>query len=280
MSKKIIKIGKLKIGAKGTLCLIAGPCVIEKEELCFKIAETLLRVTTQKGVPLIFKASYDKANRSSINSYRGPGLKKGLAILKKVKDEFKIPILTDIHCQEEIPPVSEIADVIQIPAFLSRQTSLITTAARTGRVINVKKGQFLAPIEMAGVIEKIEKVGGDKILLTERGTFFGYHNLVVDFRAIPIMQRFSYPVIFDASHSVQTPGSKQGHSGGTREFIPFLAKAAVACGCDGLFLEVHPEPEKALCDAASMLRLKDLPQLLTEVVMISKVIERDKKNRK
>ena len=223
-----IKIGSVKIGGGNSVVLIAGPCVIESEDLVMSHARRLKAIAVEAGVPLIFKSSYDKANRSSADSYRGPGLKKGLKVLKRVKETFGLPVLSDVHCRLEVKEAARVLDVIQIPAFLSRQTDLISAAAATGRVINIKKGQFLAPWDMENVIKKIEAEGSKKILLTERGVSFGYNNLVSDFRSILIMKRFGYPVVYDASHSVQLPGGLGKKSGGERAFIPHLAMAAAA----------------------------------------------------
>ncbi len=243
---KVIKIGDVKIGGNNLFVLIAGPCVIEEKNLTFYICEKLKEICSKLNIPFIFKASYDKANRSSIKSYRGPGIEKGIEILKEVKEKYKVPITTDVHCLTHVEKVKNIVDLIQIPAFLCRQTDLLLECGKTGKPVNVKKGQFLSPYEIKNVIEKIKSTGNDNIMITERGTFFGYNNLVSDFRSIPIMRSFGYPVIFDATHSVQQPGGLGNASGGNRDFVPYLAKAAVAVGCDGIFMEVHPEPEKAL----------------------------------
>jgi len=261
---KEVRVEHISIGKNNSLVLIAGPCVIEEKEICFQIAQRLIQITQTLDIDFIFKASYDKANRSSISSYRGPGLNSGLEILREIKERFKIPILTDVHCRQEVAKVAEVVDIVQIPAFLCRQTDLILEAAKHAKVINVKKGQFLAPEDMKNVIEKITSVGNENILLTERGTCFGYHNLVVDFRGIRIMKSFGYPVIFDATHSVQLPGGGGICSSGEREFIPYLTFAAVAVGCDGLFMEVHPQPQKALCDGPNMISLDELPTILKQ----------------
>ncbi|MDI6641658.1 MAG: 3-deoxy-8-phosphooctulonate synthase [Elusimicrobiota bacterium] len=275
---EIITIDKIKIGTGEPLVLIAGPCVIETEEITLKTAEEINKITTRLNMPFIFKSSYDKANRLSIDSYRGPGVKKGLKTLRKVKTELKIPLLVDVHLPQDVVEVASVADILQIPAFLCRQTDLAVACAKTDRVINIKKGQFLAPWDMKHIIEKIEKSGSKKILLTERGTSFGYNNLVCDMRSIPIMQSFGYPVIFDAGHSVQLPGAQGKSSGGMREMIFPLTRAAVACGCDGLFVEVHPEPEKALSDAQSMLPVDKLEELLVQVKQISELVRNREKN--
>lgn len=273
METKEIKIGNLRVGGENPIFLIAGPCVVENEKIPLYTAEEIKKICERFGIPFIFKSSYDKANRSSLKSFRGPGLKKGLEVLKKVKETVRVPILSDVHSEKEVKEIAEIADIIQIPAFLCRQTDLILEASRTGKPINVKKGQFMAPWDMRNVIEKIESTGNKNILLTERGTSFGYNNLVVDMKSFPIMRKFGYPVIFDASHSVQLPGGLGESSGGLREFIPYLARAAVACGCDGIFLEVHPDPDRALCDGPNMFPLKELPVLLEELKKINSIIK-------
>jgi len=260
---KIIKINKnVKIGGKERLVLIAGPCVIESEKSALYHAEVLKKLTSSLKVPLIFKSSYDKANRTSLASFRGPGLDKGLRILQKVKKEFNLPVLSDVHCREEVDEAAEVLDVIQIPAFLSRQTDLIVKAAKTKRVICIKKGQFLSPYDMANAVKKVESTGNRRLLLMERGTVFGYNNLVNDFRSIIIMKNFGYPVIYDAGHSAQMPGGLGNKSGGRREFIPPLTAAAISVGCDGIFLEVHKNPNKALCDGPNMVSLKKLKEVL------------------
>jgi 2-dehydro-3-deoxyphosphooctonate aldolase (KDO 8-P synthase) len=263
-------VGNIEI-KKNEIFLIAGPCVIESEEIVFKTAERLTEITQKLGIPFIFKSSYDKANRSSIKSYRGPGIKKGLEILNKLKETFNVPIISDVHSVEEIEIAKELLDVIQIPAFLCRQTDLIVEAGRTGKPINVKKGQFLAPWDVKNIIEKIKSTSNEKIIITERGTSFGYNNLVVDFRSFPIIRSMGVFVVFDATHSVQLPGGAQVCSSGQREFVPYLSRAAVACGVDGLFFEVHPEPDKALCDGANMISLKDFQSLLQSLIEIYKV---------
>jgi len=260
--KTIVQIGRLTIQADGPFFLIAGPCVIENERTTLEVAEFLKQMGDDLDLPIIFKASYDKANRTSMDSYRGPGLEKGLSILQKVKEKTGMPVLSDVHNTWEIEKASGCLDVIQIPAFLCRQTDLVVAAARTGLPINVKKGQFLSPWEMEPLIEKISRTGNQKVLLTERGTFFGYNNLVVDMRSIAIMKNFRYPVVFDATHSVQLPGGGGMCSGGQREFVSPLARAAVAAGADGVFLEVHPKPDSALCDGPNSLGLYDLAPLL------------------
>ncbi len=271
---RIVKVKNIKIGGKNPFCLIAGPCVIEGKKITFEVAERLKEITEKLKIPFIFKSSYDKANRTSLNSYRGPGLKKGLEILFQIKQKLQIPVLSDVHCRHDIDEAAKILDVIQIPALLSRQTDLILEAASTGKVINIKKGQFLSPWAVKNIIGKVISTGNRNILITERGTFFGYHNLVSDFRALPIMRKFGYPVIFDATHSVQYPAGDAPFSSGASEFVPYLAQAAVAVGCDGLFLEVHKNPRDALCDGPNMLALKDLPGLLKVVKKIDKLIKK------
>jgi 2-dehydro-3-deoxyphosphooctonate aldolase (KDO 8-P synthase) len=261
---KIIRAGSVEIGGRN-LCVIAGPCVLESEEIAFKIAQYLIHVTGALGLGYIFKASFDKANRSSIRSFRGPGLRRGLKILAKIREKLDVPVLTDVHCVTQVPAVADVVDVIQIPAFLCRQTDLLSAAARTGKPVNVKKGQFLAPWEAKNIVEKILSEGNDNIILTERGTSFGYNNLVVDFRSLPIMRAFGYPVVFDGTHSVQQPGGLGTHSGGQREFVEPLCRAAVAVGCDGIFIEVHPEPDRALSDGPNMIALTDVEQLLRKL---------------
>ena len=270
---KIVKIGHIEIGGNRPLVLIAGPCVIESEDQVRKTVKGLKEIAKEIKIPFIFKSSYDKANRTSIKSYRGPGLKKGLEILEKVKREFDIPLLVDVHRIEEVKSVSEVADILQVPAFLCRQTDLVISIARTGKPVNVKKGQFLAPWDMKNVIEKIESTGNKKILLTERGSCFGYNNLVVDMKSLPIMRSFGYPVVFDATHSVQKPGGKGTTTGGEREYVSSLAQAAVATGIDGLFLEVHPQPEKALSDGPNMVKLNEVKELLEKLITIDNIVK-------
>lgn len=269
---KPIRVGRLEIGGGAPLALIAGPCVIESEERTLDIAGYLRDLTGKLGIPLIFKASYDKANRTSRDAYRGPGLTAGLAILKKVREELGIPVLSDVHRFEEIDPAARVLDVLQIPAFLCRQTDFVVEVARKARAVNIKKGQFLAPWDAAHILEKSAAAGNTNLLLTERGVSFGYNNLVVDFRAFPILRKIGYPVIFDATHSVQLPGGLGKASGGDRQMVPGLARAAVAAGVDGLFLEVHPEPERALCDGPNSLRLDSLPALLSSLMKIDAVV--------
>jgi len=256
------------------LFLIAGPCVIESRDYAFFMASELKKITAALGVPFIFKASYDKANRSSIKSFRGLGMKEGLKILGDVRDQLKVPVLSDIHEASQCRAAGEVLDVLQIPAFLSRQTDLLVAAAETGKIVNVKKGQFLAPWEMKNVVDKVRESGNNQVLLTERGASFGYNNLVVDFRSFPIMQSFGCPVVFDVTHSLQLPGAQGQSSGGQPEFIPHFARAGVAAGVDGLFMEVHDDPAKALSDGPNALRLSLLAPLLEEVVKIRKCLKK------
>lgn len=263
-----VQIGSFKVGAAHRHFLIAGPCVLESERLALETAQRIAEIARALNIPYIFKSSYDKANRSSGTSFRGPGLKDGLAILKKVKDQIGVPVLTDVHSEDEATEAGTVVDVLQIPAFLCRQTDLLIAAAKTGKVVNVKKGQFLSPGEMANVVAKLEESGTRRIILTERGTTFGYNNLVVDMRALPIMRKFGYPVVFDATHSVQLPGGGGTKSAGQREFVTPLACAAAAAGCDGFFMEVHPDPDHALSDGPNMVPLHDLKQLLERLMRI------------
>jgi len=262
---KKITIGDFNIGEGEPLTIIAGPCVIESEEHTLSIAASLQKMMRRRPFSLIFKASYDKANRSSIDSFRGPGLQEGLRILERIKNELGLTVLTDVHSPEEAKAAAEVCGMIQIPAFLCRQTDLVAAVGRTKAAVNVKKGQFLAPWDMKNVIDKLLFCGNNRILLTDRGTSFGYNNLVSDFRSIPIMQSLGFPVCFDATHSVQLPGGLGRGSGGQREFIPILAKAAIAVGCNALFLECHPDPSHAKSDAATVLPLDELPRLLQEI---------------
>lgn len=270
-----VNIGEITIGGGAPLVLIAGPCVIEEEAFTLSLATSLQEVSRELGIPLIFKASYDKANRTSISSARGPGLEEGLKILQRVKEELGLPVISDVHQVSEVPRAAQVLDVIQIPAFLCRQTDLVVEAAETGKPINVKKGQFLAPWDMAHVVEKIISTGNEQILLTERGTSFGYNNLVSDMKSLPIMRGLGYPVIFDATHSVQLPGGAGKASGGDRGFIPTLSKAAVGAGVDGVFLEVHPEPERALSDGANSLALDALSPLIKQLKAIDRIVKED-----
>ena len=269
---KKIQIGKLALGNDQPLVLIAGPDVIESQDSCLRHAEKIAKIAAQAGLPYLFKCSFDKANRTSVKSYRGPGLKKGLAILKKVRSTFGIPVLSDVHCVEQVKPAAEVLDCLQVPAFLCRQTDLLLEVGRAGRPVNIKKGQFLAPWEIKPILEKLESTGNRQILVTERGTTFGYNLLVNDMRSLAILRSLGYPVVFDAGHSTQLPGGLGSSSGGQAQFIPLLARAAVAAGCDALFIEVHENPAKALCDGPSSLPLKDLPRLLEEVTAIQEAL--------
>jgi 2-dehydro-3-deoxyphosphooctonate aldolase (KDO 8-P synthase) len=273
MSKaQIVSVGKLRIGGGAPLVLIAGPCVIESEAHAVKMAARLVKIAAAAKVPLIFKASYDKANRSSVHSYRGPGLRAGLEVLRKIKERFGVPVLTDIHEPEQAAAAAEVCDVLQVPAMLSRQTDLLLAAGKTGRVVNLKKGQFLAPWDMGNAVEKVRSTGNRQILVTERGASFGYNNLVADMRAFPILARTGCPVIFDVTHSVQLPGG-QGHaSGGQPEFIEPLALAGCAAGVDGIFLEVHDKPARAKSDGSNALPLERLPVLLARLSAIGKLV--------
>lgn len=253
------------------LSLLAGPCVIESEKLCFQIAKSLKKTCAQLGITYVFKASYDKANRTSQKSFRGPGLEAGLKVLAKIRAELDLPVLTDVHTEAQVEAAAQYVDVLQIPAFLCRQTDLIEAAARTGKIVNLKKGQFLSPKEMGQVVEKAKAAGAKKILVTERGTTFGYNNLVTDMRAMPIMHRFGYPVIFDATHSVQLPGGGGDKSSGQREFAPVLAKCAIVAGASGVFIETHPDPDRALSDGPNMIPLSEMPALLKKLVKLAEV---------
>lgn len=250
------------------LTLIAGPCVIENEKLCLWVASSLKKTCDRLGIFYVFKASFDKANRTSIHSFRGPGLEEGLKVLAKVRAEFGVPVLTDIHTEAQAAIAGEVVDILQIPAFLCRQTDLIVAAARTGKVVNIKKGQFLSPAEIGQSIEKAKSAGAKKILLTERGSTFGYNNLVADMRSIPIMKKFGWPVIFDATHSVQLPGGGGDKSSGQREFAPVLARAALAVGANGVFIETHPRPDRALSDGSNMIPLIEMPAVLKGLVKV------------
>jgi len=274
---KQIHLDDYMIGGRAPFVLIAGPCVIEDEKISMEIARFLKDLAQRLDIPFIFKASYDKANRTTFSSFRGPGLKDGLSILKKIKEELHIPILSDVHRFEEIEPACEILDVVQVPAFLCRQTDFIVEIARKSRIINIKKGQFLSPWEVENVIKKAEYAGCENIMITERGASFGYNNLVVDFRSFPIMRKMGRPLIFDGTHSVQLPGGAGASSGGEREMAPYLCRAAVAAGVDGIFLEVHPDPERALCDGPNSLYLSSLAELLVMLKKIDRLVkEQDK----
>lgn len=271
-----VALRSIVFGDLRRLVLIAGPCVIENEKSTLRLAEKISKVACSLKTPYVFKASFDKANRSSIRSFRGPGLEKGLKILARVKKEFKVPILTDFHTPEQAESVAEVADILQIPAFLCRQTDLLLAAAATGRIVNVKKGQFLSPWETKNMIHKLEEAGCRKILLTERGASFGYNNLVNDFRAIPIMRSFGYPVIYDATHSVQIPGGKGTASGGMSEFIPTLARCAVVAGADAIFMEIHEDPARALSDGPNALAFSQLKSLLGKLIALKKCMVAEK----
>jgi 2-dehydro-3-deoxyphosphooctonate aldolase (KDO 8-P synthase) len=268
-----VAVGGIKIGGGKPLVLVAGPCVIENESATMRCAERLMTICNGVGIPLIFKASYDKANRTSVTAFRGPGLHEGLRILAKVKESLGVPVLSDIHSIEQVSAAADVLDVLQIPAFLCRQTDLLIAAAKTGKTVNVKKGQFLAPWDMKNVVGKLLACDNENIILTERGASFGYNNLVVDMRSFPIMRGTGCPVIFDATHSVQLPGGEGSSSGGQREYVEFLSRAAVAAGVDGVFLEVHEEPEQALCDGPNSVRLDDLPQLLKKLKAIDAIVK-------
>jgi len=270
---KQIKIGNFVIGDNKKFILIAGPCVLENEKTAMDTALYLKKITAKLKIPFIFKASYDKANRTSIKSYRGPGAKKGLVMLKKIKEKLGILLLSDVHRFEEIDAAAKILDVVQVPAFLCRQTDFVTEIAKKARVINIKKGQFLAPWDVANIIEKAKKAGNENIMITERGASFGYNNLVFDVRSLPIIREMGYPVIFDATHAIQLPGGQGTSSGGQRDMVKYLSRAAVAAGVDGIFFEVHRDPEKALCDGANSLYLNELEELLLTLIKIDSLIK-------
>ncbi len=276
MTEKELNVNGIKISNTAPFVLIAGPCVIESEKLVHHVAAELKKITQLLGVPFIFKASYDKANRTSVDAFRGPGIKEGLRILADIKNDFNVPILTDVHLPQDVEQAAKVADILQVPAFLIRQTDLIMEFAKSGRVVNVKKAQFVSPEEMQFVIEKIEYFNNKNILLTERGTFFGYNNLVVDMRSFDIMKGFGYPVIFDATHSVQNPGAGGGKTSGKREFIPTLSRSATAAGIAGLFMEVHPDPDKGLSDAANMFPLGELESFLKTIIRIDGAVKNEK----
>ena len=275
LSASSFHVGDVTIGGRD-LFLIAGPCVIESEEHALKMAQAIAAIARKKKLPYIFKASYDKANRTSIRSFRGPGLEEGLRILRKIGDTVKLPVLTDVHEAGDVPRVADAVDVIQIPAFLCRQTDLLVAAGKSGRAVNVKKGQFVSPWDMRHAVEKVREAGGERVFLTERGASFGYNNLVVDMRSLAIMRNFS-PVVFDATHSVQLPSAAEGNgvaaSGGQPEFIPLLARAAVAAGVDGIFVEVHDNPAQAKSDGANALDLKLLPEVLDQLIAIRRALQ-------
>ena len=270
-----VTVGNFTIGGDAPLALLAGPCVLESLERSLLIGRTVKEICGRLGINYVFKASFDKANRSSFHSFRGPGLEKGLAWLKTIKEELGVPIVTDIHESYQAAPAAEVADILQIPAFLCRQTDLLHAAAQTGRVVNVKKGQFLAPDDMRNVVDKLHESGCDQLMLTERGASFGYHNLVVDMRSLPIMRSFGYPVVFDGTHSVQLPGGNGTSSSGNREYVEYLVRAAVGVGVDALFLEVHDNPEEALSDGANMVYLDKLEDLLKEALAIHAIVQQN-----
>jgi 2-dehydro-3-deoxyphosphooctonate aldolase (KDO 8-P synthase) len=270
---KLVRVGNFEIGAGRPLAVIAGPCVIENRESALRHASLLKEAADRVGVPYIFKSSYDKANRSSATSFRGPGLENGLEILAEIKRKVGVPILTDVHESEQVTAVQQVVDVLQIPAFLCRQTDFVIAVANSGKVINVKKGQFLAPWDIGNVVDKIVSTGNDQVLLTERGVSFGYNNLVSDMRSLVVMRELGYPVIFDATHSLQLPGGRGNASGGERKYIPALARAAVAAGVDGLFMEVHEDPDQALSDGPNSLPLKDFEKLICAVKQIDEMVK-------
>lgn len=277
---KEVKLNNVAIGGGAGFVLMAGPCVIENEAAAMEIAVFLKQLTAKLGIPFIFKASYDKANRTSIHSYRGPGAQEGLKILKNIKEKVGVPVLSDVHRFEEIDQAAGVLDVMQVPAFLCRQTDFVVAVAKKAKIVNVKKGQFLAPWDVANIIGKIRDSGNENILITERGATFGYNNLVFDVRALPIMRAMGYPVIFDATHSVQLPGGAGTASDGQRDMVPYLARAAVAAGVDGIFMEVHPDPEKALCDGANSLYLHSLEELLTTLKKIDGITKKAEGDRR
>ena len=269
-------VGSIQIGGKNPIALIAGPCVIEGYERTLAIGKAIKEITDKLGMPYIFKASYDKANRSSFNSFRGPGLTEGLDILKKIRQELNVPVVSDIHDVAQVKPAAEVLDILQIPAFLCRQTDLVYEAGLTGKPVNVKKGQFLAPLDMKNVVAKLREAGNENIMLTERGTTFGYNNLVVDMRSLAIMRSLGCPVVFDATHSVQLPGGAGTSSSGQREFVPYLTRAAVAAGVDVLFMEVHDNPEEACSDGPNMLYIHQLEAVLRDVMEIDNIVRKHK----
>lgn len=271
---KIVKIGSVEVGGGRPFVLIGGPCVLESRKMALDIAARVKKMTGRLNVPFIFKASYDKANRTSMDSFRGLGMSQGLEILWEVKERLRVPVLSDVHTAEEVDLAADVLDVIQIPAFLCRQTDLLIRAGKTKRAINIKKGQFLAPWDMKQVVRKIEQTGNKRILLTERGTSFGYNNLISDFRSLSIMRQTGYPVVFDATHSVQQPGGLGTASGGSSEYIPLLARCAVAAGCDAVFMEIHPNPSKALSDGPNTLALSKLEKLLVELKAIDTIVKK------
>jgi 2-dehydro-3-deoxyphosphooctonate aldolase (KDO 8-P synthase) len=272
-ANEIVHVGGFSVGGDSPLLVIAGPCVLESEELAMSVARTLRDIAGRLGLPFVFKSSYDKANRTSVDGFRGPGLRRGLEILGRIRESVGVPVVSDIHGPDEVAPAAEVLDVLQIPAFLCRQTDLLLAAARSGKVLNIKKGQFLAPWDMAHVVGKVASAGNRNVLLAERGSCFGYNNLVVDFRSVPILRETTgCPVIFDATHSVQLPGGAGTASGGQREFAPVLARAAVAAGVDGVFLEVHPDPDRARCDGPNSLPLDAVEALLVRLKAIREAV--------
>ncbi len=273
MTSKSVKVGGFEIGAGKSLALIAGPCVIEGREAALRHASLIKEVTDRVGIPYIYKSSYDKANRSSLESYRGPGIERGLEILAEVKEKIGVPLLTDVHEKEQVNLVQEVVDVLQIPAFLCRQTDFVIAVAQSGRVINVKKGQFLAPLDMRNVIEKIVSTGTEQVMVTERGVSFGYNHLISDMRSLVVMRELGYPVVFDATHSLQLPGGLGKSSGGERQFIGALARAGVAVGIDAIFMEVHENPDRALSDGPNSLSLRDLEGLLKRLKEIDGIVK-------
>lgn len=256
------------VGTAQPLLLLAGPCVLESEEMAWKVAGKMKEICERLGISYVFKASFDKANRTSLDSFRGPGLERGIRMLSRLREEIGVPVVSDVHEVAQVERVAEVLDIIQIPAFLCRQTDLLVAAAHTGRTVNIKKGQFVAPWDMRYAVEKVRSAGGEKILLTERGSSFGYNNLVVDMRSLPVMRSLGCPVIYDATHSVQLPGGAGGSSGGQRQFIPSLTRAAVAAGIDGLFMEVHPDPDKAKCDGPNSWPLDQAEKLLRQLLAV------------
>ena len=271
---KKISLNNFEIGGD-KLTILAGPCVIENQDMLYETADVLKDITEKLAINFVFKSSYDKANRSSISGYRGPGKERGLEMLNKVKEKFNVPIVTDIHLPDDAKEVSIVADILQIPAFLCRQTDLLLSAGETGRIVNIKKGQFLAPQQMKSAVKKVESTGNSNILLTERGAAFGYNNLVVDMRSIEIMKQSGYPVVFDATHSVQLPGTREDATGGDRRFVPLLARSAVAAGANSLFFEIHPNPDCAMCDGDNMIALKDAEKLFKMCKQIFDLVRND-----
>lgn len=271
--KKTVKLNNITFGGNKPFVLIAGPCVIESKAAVKHIALKLKQITSELDIPFIFKASYDKANRTSVNSFRGPGIEKGLAILNEIKTSLNVPILSDVHSALDVQQAQDVLDIIQIPAFLCRQTDLLLAAGKSKKIVNVKKGQFLAPLDMLQVKDKVYSTGNKKLLFTERGTSFGYNNLVTDFRALDIMRKMNVPVVFDATHSVQQPGGRGATSGGCREYVPLLARCAIAAGCDAIFIEVHSNPNKAKSDGPNMVALKDVARLLKELKALDQLVK-------